>query len=177
MVHIISKIGPVRPKISQSPIKEMYRMAWLHNMGYVIWEAILYGPMGSFDDKKKLTKQLIWDNEIQRWKSTCLLYRNLDCYQNTVQDIRILAWWKYARKKKTVKKRQVSCVVALLLGCQPKGMQSNFLNHFKMCDGRQHDSPLHVLMKCPCLSELRNAHIPRIQASMPTAMSRCFVSL
>ena len=142
-------------------------------MGLDVWDAIVNGPIGSFEAKKNSTKQLIWQYERIVWKSTCILYGNLSIYQNVLNDIKPLAWWKFVRKK-PIKMKQVSCVVAILLGTQPKGMQCNFSGHCRLCEERQHDSPEHMLMRCPRMSEQRLTYVSRIKANMPTAMADCF---
>ena len=126
MTHVISLEGPKAPAFSTSPIKEMYRMAWRYGLGLDIWESILYGPTGSLVSKQGLTKQLVWEIEKKLWRSTTLMYRNLDYYMNTVQVIQVLSWWKFVQKMPS-KFKQTSCTVSLLLGTQPRGMQWNYL--------------------------------------------------
>ena len=148
-------------------------MAWRYKLGLDVWEAILYGPIGSLNSKKIATRQLIWANEKQMWKATCILYGNVSNYQNMIKDIKMLAWWKFVRKK-PIKMKQVSCLVAILSGTQPKGMQANFSNLCRMCDERRYESPEHVLMRCPRLSAQRLIFIHRIKAHMPPAMADCY---
>ena len=176
MMHIIACVGPRVPDFSKSPVKEMYRMAWRYGLGLDVWEALLHGPTGTFMIKKRATKQLVWDFEKRLWRSTTVMFKNLDYYLNTIDDIKVLSWWKFVRKK-PAKIRQTSCTVALLLGTQPKGMQCNYSGICVLCNERQQETPEHVLLRCRHYDDVRPHYVNRINSCMPLAMQRQFGSM
>ena len=175
-MHIIARVGPRVPEVSKSPVKEMYRMAWRYGLGLDVWEALLYGPTSSFMIKKRVTKQLVWDFEKMLWRSTTVMFKNLDYYMNTIEDIQVLSWWKFVRKK-PAKIRQTSCIVALFLGTQPRGMQCNYSGICVLCDERQQETPEHVLLRCRHYDEARLHYLNAIRSYMPPAMQREFDSM
>ena len=174
--HVILGVGPRCPQTSLSPIKEMYRMAWRYKMGLDIWDILIYGTSGSLNEKTKVTKQLISENETFMWKATCILYGNISDNQSIIKDVKMLSWWKYVRKKPS-KMKQVSCLVAVISGTQPKGMQTNFQKTCQMCNERFYESPEHVLMRCPHLRPQRLDYSHRIKSQMPEAMKNCYEAM
>ena len=97
------------------------------------------------------------------------MFKNLDYYLKTIEDIKILLWWKFVQKR-PVKIKQTSCVVALLLGTQPKGMQWNYSGICTLCNERQQESPEHILFSCSYYNALRNYHMKSIEFYMPRVM-------
>ena len=175
-MHIISCVGPNMPEFSKSPISEMYRSAWRYGLGLDIWEAFLHGPSGTFHSRKKATKQLVWDFENRLWRCTTVMYKNLDFYIHSIEKIQILSWWKYVRKK-PAKTKQARCTVAVLLGSQPKAMQCNFSGICSLCDERQAETPVHILLFCNHYDHLRTAHMNSMKNHMPQAMRREFENM
>ena len=74
--------------------------------------------------------------------------------------------------------RRISAVVAVLTGCQPKGLQCNIGRTFcNICDKRAIDNSLHVLLKCDALNVLREACMNSILQSMPDNMKTSYSRL
>ena len=74
--------------------------------------------------------------------------------------------------------RTISAVVAVLTGCQPKGLQCNIGRTFcNICDKRAIDNSLHVLLKCDALNVLREACMNSILQSMPDNMKTSYSQL
>jgi len=169
-VQIIIKVGPNMPVSSNSPVKEMYRMAWSYGMGLDIWNNLVYGEVHSFTIMKARVKQSIWQTEIGNWKASCLMYSQLSDYCEILTNIKTIAWWSFV-KAHPRKIKQTCCVVALFLGAQPKGLQNNYgRRSCKMCVDFEVDTPKHVLLHCTGLIDFRNRHLQLVQSHMPVAM-------
>ena len=102
-----------------------------------------------------------------------LLY-DVPHYVYCVPDIRIHPWWNFVKNSPGFY-RQVSCIIALICGSQPKFFQCNFNNMFcGLCPDRLIDSPIHVLFECQSLNIYRNLYLSKIRLSMPFAMKQEF---
>ena len=105
------------------------------------------------------------------------MYSELNTYCNTLSSIKFIAWWTYA-KYYPRKLKQVSCVVAVFLGAQPKGLQNNFGGYICcMCEGREYESPEHILFRCQRFTEARDRCLSNINSLMPVAMRNEFMNL
>ena len=84
------------------------------------------------------------------------------------------AWWSLFKSRPKLGKA-VSSVMAVLLGGQPSGMQSNF-NHSpcNICCERAEDCSKHVLLHCSALNDIRKKYFEKIIDKMPSAMKMSF---
>ena len=172
--HILGPVGQRMPQFSRSPIKEMYRAAWQYGTGMYIWNTLVYGTNDSIYTQKNEIKESIWAKEELNWKATCLLYRRLSPYYNTLSKISIISWWQFA-KSNPCKLKQVSAVVALFLGTQPKGLQHNFKGRYCItCGLNQPECFLHTLFECSAMNGIRCRHLNDIKSLMPPAMLHDF---
>ena len=117
---------------------------------------------------KKLLKRKIMENEFNSLQATCLLYKNLYLSLDTVPNIRIHPWWIFANRYPKYA-RQVSAVVAIMCGSQPKNMYI-YSRYCTLCAQRLPENTQHVLLECEALSHLREIHIRKIKEVMPIAM-------
>ena len=176
-VQVIINVGPNSPAFSYSPVKEMYRMAWTFGLGLDIWNSLVYGEKLSFDAMKKRTKEIIWNAEVVKWKASCLLYDQLCDYNALLSEIKNIAWWSYVRSHPR-RMRQACCVVSLFLGAQPKGLAINFgRQRCEICTSFADDNPVHVLLHCTSLNDVRDRHLCIVQSHMPEAMLNDFVRM
>ena len=97
-------------------------------------------------------------------------------HKKFIKDIKVLAWWKYVRKK-PIKMKQVSCLVAIISNTQPKGMQVNFSKECKMCNERCYESVEHILLRCSHLNTQRLKYNEIIKGNMPLAMATCYEAM
>ena len=76
--------------------------------------------------------------------------------------------------------RNVSCIMALIMGSQPKGMQHNFeMSSCHLCDLHENDTPTHVLFKCKAhmIQQARDNQWSNILSVMPPAMATQVITL
>ena len=117
------------------------------------------------------------DSEKARWKASCLMYHELGVYRSTVAQIKIHVWWKLSTIYPYLV-RQISSVMAVLLGDQPWGLHVHFRKSHEvlctLCDTRRKDTPVHILFECHRLNECRDKHLSKIRGLMPIAMKTDF---
>ena len=106
------------------------------------------------------------------------MYRELDVYRSSVYMINVNVWWKLTTRCPYLT-RQVSSVMAVLMGVQPKGLEVHYRKCYestcKICCSRETDSAVHVLMECNGLKEHRDKHLTEISKLMPYAMKQDFI--
>ena len=89
------------------------------------------------------------------------------------RDARMVARFEF----QTIPKK-ISCVMSVLAGGQPSGMQCGYGRHFCcICDLREHDDAMHVLIRCPALEYVRQLYFSKIVSNMPPAMRGSFLLL
>ena len=104
------------------------------------------------------------------WKATCLMYNSLNIYSKLTHTIQMHTWWVVTQRVPHIYK-QVSAVMAVIMGSQPSSMQRNFDHKFcQLCDGRASDNVLHVLFNCEALAPVRDRKLNAMYNSMPSAM-------
>ena len=154
-------------KKRDSPISSMLKVVTAYKRDEILREHLLRGDFGDFYRWKRLIKKIVWDNEITKWKLSCMLYSELDVYRNCVCHMGMHSWWQLARHKPNLT-NLVSGVLAVLQGGQPRGMQCNFDSKAcKLCDTAQRDNAQHVLFVCPGLDTVRFRAWDSVIRSMP----------
>ena len=112
----------------------------------------------------------IWKTEVIKWRLSCLLYKELDIYRDSIDGIEMNAWWSLLKLRPHLGK-YASAVMAVLLGGQPSGLQCNFKGlSCLLCDSREKDDKKHVLLYCEALSYKRNSYLQIVFDKMPQAM-------
>ena len=73
--------------------------------------------------------------------------------------------------------KQISSVMAILMGDQPWGLHTHYRNQplCAMCSDRILDTPEHILFECNRLDELRSHHVSKVIGLMPVALKRDFM--
>ena len=173
-LNVIGNVGCTSPPTSNSPILEMYRMAWNYDLGETIWQSLLFGATGTLGQAKQHTKRIIWAREHSEWQATCIMHSSLYVYSKSIQTIRPIAWWMYAKDNPDLL-RKVCCTVSLLMGSQPAHMQCNNASRIcKMCSDQATEGVTHILMKCKSYEIVRLANLGAIMFYMPAALKLCF---
>ena len=173
MIYILEciKEHPNRKSKMKSPVQNIYEKVQIYGLENYINQCSLRGSHDAIPYHKYKVKQVIWEYEKSLWKASVIMYKQLKLYVRCVSDIRHLAWWRYARIFPHVK-RKVSCIVALLLGSQPKGMQRNLgSNICKLCG--LFESCEHVLFECSRLNSVRLKVWSEVLNAMPLGMVNC----
>lgn len=154
---------------SNSPILDMWHQAEKYDILNIV-NNIINGESNSYPVVKKQVKLIIKEHEHYEWAATCLLYHNLWLYSDLVQSVKLHTWWTVTQKLPHIFK-QVSCVMAVIMGGQPRGLQRNFESSTcKLCTMNCTEDPLHVIFKCAELSDVRHNKMSKMYSCMPRAM-------
>ena len=102
------------------------------------------------------------------------MYQNLNIYISSVRTVKLHTWWVVTQKVPQIY-NQVTAIMAIMMGGQPRAMQRNFdKKPCNICDARLADNPLHILFDCTALCNIRCEKIQRLHATMPIPMLTCF---
>ena len=118
---------------------------------------------------KKYVKNVIMKAEENRWKATCLLYPGLNMYLQSVKSINVFIWWNLLKVFPHLS-RQVAAVMAALMNAQPKGTFCNMYNNCTLCNTRIIEMPVHVVIECTKLRDIRDIYMGLVRAEMPAGM-------
>ena len=122
-------------------------------------------------EAKMMVKRVVWKNEYERWKDSCLLYKELSFYMVAVNRISIHQWWKLAKSKPQLS-NHIGSVMSVLCGGQPRGSHRNMKQSIcQICDLREDDDSSHVLFVCPALNNERDNSWERVKNAMPPALA------
>ena len=170
ILSMIIKLENKNHKIPVSPVADMYKYAKYYRLDGIIKQCLLTGNFGDFEQMKKYIKDLVWKVELTKWKGTCIMYKSLSCYVHSVSKIQMHAWWYFAKDAPHLTKN-ISCVMSLLMGGQPSGMQRN-LSRSKcaLCESHSADTPHHVLFICEALGWIRDVKWENVCEKMPNAL-------
>ena len=126
-----------------------------------------------FNSVKAQIKQIVWENETNRWKASCLMYTELDCYTRSVSRIRMHPWWLFL-KQEPIYCNKVASIMSLLVGGQPIKYQRNF-GHTRcgICEYFDYESIEHILFTCITLEPYRTTLWENVLSKMtdPLKMS------
>ena len=175
LISVLNKLMNGKyPKQLLSPIADMYKAVQKYNMENLLIDWLNRGMIGSKEGIKQTIKNVVWQREKQRWKATTLLYQSLSLYNETVEDMRFHVWWCYADKFPHLLSR-IACVVSVLMGQQPKGVQCNLKStRCLLCGSREKEDAMHVLFYCASLTETRVRSMHCLYSKMPPALVREF---
>ena len=155
----------------------MFTYVKRYNMTDVLVDSLYTDNKGKTLKFRNMIKNIVYTHETNCWRATISLLYNLPFYKYCVPDIRMHPWWYFAKNTPSFY-RQVSSVIALICGTQPKFFQCNFNNMFCcLCPDRIVDSPIHVLFECPALNVYRNIYLSKIRLSMPLAMKNEWIDM
>ena len=162
--------------VSQSPkmigpVISMLQCIGKYKLKDVLQQHLRQGSFGEISCWKTFTKKIIWENERFKWKASCMLYKELDIYLESIKDIKMSCWWTVARYKPQATKN-ISSVLAVLFGGQPRGLQNNIAGtSCKLWHMAVRETPQHVLFMCPGLEAQREALWHDVIRTMPNALT------
>ena len=161
----------------RSPVTCMYDALTQYGLIDKVISCMQTQDFGSFGEWKRLVKRVVWQNEIVKWKGSCLMYRELEMYAKSVKDIVMHPWWRLAKVHPELT-RLISCTMSVLMGGQPATLQCNIGGMIcRICGLRARDGPQHILFACPALNSDRHTLIQHIIHAMPIAMREDFEKL
>ena len=174
MLKLIIKNEIQKVKMPSSPVSDMYRCIKMYKLDGALREGLLNGNFGKFEEWKKFIKNTVWQVEKMKWKCTCMLYKTLACYSQNVHEIRMHAWWYLAKDAPHLTKK-IACVMSLLMGSQPSGLQkNNNSSRCKLCDNQAADTPTHIIFECETLQDVRATWWAKVMNKLPLALANDF---
>ena len=154
-----------------SPICDMYEQFVKYKLHNYLMESITSKCIEELYCMKAYLKNIIWQNETERWVAKKFLFPELDLYYSVIDKISINVWWRFTAFHPDYVKR-VSCVMAVMIGTEPQCFQCNFnCKVCRLCCGNKRDNALHVLYECPQLLSTRGSARLDVINSMPDAMA------
>lgn len=155
---------------SRGPIYSMFMYIRMYKLDRYLFNCMQNGNMKQLPVMKKYIKDIIWNHEQDRWKATCILYKELYIYNKCIISIRIHPWWKLLITCPHLRDK-VSSVLAIAMGGQPRGMQRNIgFKKCPLCELHEVDTPTHILFSCPELTPTRTKAWHNVLRRMPPAM-------
>ena len=156
-----------------SPIADIFSYVSKYGLREKLLQYVFMNTEVNLQESKRYIKKVVWDLETLSWKATQYLYPELSMYYNKVPEIQMHAWWRINLKPYGLINK-ISCVLSLLIGGQPPGLQRNFnSSRCGLCqNSMEKEDPCHVLFSCPALEGQRNRTWQRVLQSMPPAMVR-----
>ena len=152
--NVLEKGVPVQNM--NSPVISMYNTAVKYGLDNMLLQAVSYNNLPDFTLIKSQIKRIVWGNENDRWRASCLIYRELDQYRSTVSNIRMHPWWLFV-KDEPIYCTKVAGVLAVLMGGQPCKYQRNFgHSRCKICESFEAETAEHILFKCNALEQYRS---------------------
>ena len=159
------------------PVQCMYNTVFKYDLQDKLKQCLELNDFGEMLSWKNLIKKAVWRHESIIWKASCCLYKELSLYLDIVVGIKMHAWWVFVKSRPDAFTK-VSCVMALVQGSQPIGLQCNSgKGRCKICDTLLWDDPVHVLFKCPTLDGVRHTYFQIILKEMPYAMRRDVINM
>ena len=158
----------------KSPTYSIFTYVKRYSMTHVLIDSLHSDNQGKIAYYKKMIKTTVFKYEACCWKATMFLLHNLPFYECSVLSIKLHPWWYFVKASPSYY-RQVSSIVALICGSQPKFLQCNFDDKFCcLCCDRSIDTPIHILFECSSLDIVRNLYLGKVRLSMPLAMKNEF---
>ena len=159
------------PQKRITPVSMMYDTIKKYGLEEMLESFIERDQFESVEHMRRITKDVVWKSEQVRWRASCLLYRELFVYRESVKGIKIHPWWILVAKKPSLMPI-VSSVMALLMGEQPRGMQQNIGKARCTICQTGPDKPYHVLFECKALDNKRGLLLSRMVRCMPSGMTK-----
>ena len=156
----------------KSPIICMYETAVKYGLENVLRQAVIFNILPDFESIKCHTKSIVRELENNRWKASCILYKELEYYRCTVSGIKMHPWWLFAKDEPLYCKK-VAGVVAILMGTQPVNYQRNFdRSDCKLCGSFELETVEHILFKCNALDVYRGSLWENILSRLPEPLKQ-----
>ena len=170
-LHKITNTEGIREKM-KSPARCMFEFIKIYGLQNMLKYYIINGECKSVNHIKRHVKSVIWRYENQRWKATCLLYKDLWIYNENMLNISIHPWLIFMKDCPYAYHKGAS-VMSLFQGCQPRGTMRNMSGRCcGICDDASLDGPAHILFECRALQYKRSITWGNTLKSMPVQMAR-----
>ena len=144
------------------PVKNALQYFKKYDLMKILDKFKIAGNVQLVNETKIYVKKVIWNFETNRWKSSCMLYRELKLYMDGVMAIRMNVWWLLAKKRPHLTGKK-SSVIAVLMSCQPKSLQCNHGHKLcRLCQIRVVENPVHTLLHCNRLCTVRTRLLENI---------------
>ena len=160
-------------ELGQSAVKQAFDLAKKYGMYDTFVAAIFNNEIDNYDAVKRKIKTRVKSLNHEEWYASCMMYPCLsDIYLSVQTETAMNVWYKCCNSMPNLTK-QVSNIMAIIMGCQPKGMQHNIDGlTCLLCNTGERDTPCHVLLvcKCPTLRNARDVYWKAITDEMPLAM-------
>ena len=167
----MTSVGTTKEKM-KSPAGCMFKFIKLYGLDNMMSNYIINGNWKDVNRIKRYVKSVIWKKESQRWKATCLMYKDLWIYNDNMPNISMHPWWTFV-KECPYACRRVASVMSLLQGCQPRGIMRNMQGRCcRICEDASLDGPVHILFECRALHPTSMIKWDEILRAMPTQMAR-----
>ena len=130
-------------------VQDMYRAVCSYDIKDELSKCVALNNYGDIEERKCWIKRRIREYELYSWKASCLMYPSLNIYRETVEDIRMHTWWSYADKFPH-SMGNVSTVMSLLLGAEPKGSHEKCYGRraCDLCKKCYDQDAKHTLFQC-----------------------------
>ena len=156
-----------------SPIMQALKLVEKYNFLDKFIAAMFTDKSVTYEEGKNAFKLCIKNHDKNEWKSSCMMYGKLKSYYfKAQQNITFNVWYMVTNALPHLCDN-VSKIMAIIMGSQPKGMQHNFnMSSCYLCHLHERDSPTHILFKCRAqnLVQARTNQWQNILSVMPPAM-------
>ena len=156
--------------VKGSPVNDILRVTLKYKLNDFVLRACDGIHNMSYNRIKTELKKLIWNFEINRWKSSCFLYRGIEIYSTNVKSIEMHAWWWAAHESPHLV-RKFAVILSILMSSQPVGMQYDLgKSHCSLCDTHNKPDAFHCIFECNPLKEVSQKELHHIKQCMPSGM-------
>ena len=164
-------IQPVYGK--SSPIVDIWEYVQRYNLLPLLYK-VISGEILDYKNAKSNIKNIIKQHDYYEWFATRMLNDKLLLYTEIVPSVKMHTWWTVTQKLPHIFKH-VSCVMAIIMGGQPSGMQRNFNSRTcQLCFCNNRDDLFHILFRCNELETPRIRLLSKLSNAMPFAMATEF---
>ena len=161
-----------------TPVGDIMQYVKQYGFSDIVHRCRIAGTWKMIDGLKKNVKACILTCDENLWKASCMLYRCLDIYNESVLYKKMNVWWTFVAKNSGAFKC-TSSVVALLCGTQPNGLGANFGSRVRcqICSAFAIETFTHTVFECEGIIETRRIHLSELYNVMPAAMRISFCEL
>ena len=165
------------PQKILTPVCQMMKYVNQYGLNTKLETCKRAGTWKMVEPLKREIKGIIQKWDENRIRASCLLYRSLSTFSESVRYKKLNVWWKVVAANSAAF-RSVSSVVALLCGTQPSGCGTNFGSRTcQICCDYTRDTVEHILFECAGLQNRRATLLKLLTDSMPYGMRESFAML
>ena len=161
---------------TRSPTLSLYKYVEEYNLVETLNNCLLLDNIGKLPEYKRLIKKVVYEKELVRWKVTALFFHDLPLYVECVQNIEINLWLRVVRLVPSLF-RQVSAILAIIAGVEPRRFQCHFNNKRCFRCVNVLDDPKHILFECESYSRVREFYMRYLLFLMPSPMRESFLNM